>query len=81
MVPHADPSDRLADTRRAIERDAHELRARADGARAKVLAALSGIAEIRQVLSVVMPRRRAAPADDPRAGSLREDGAGPRSDR
>ncbi|HET7263339.1 MAG TPA: hypothetical protein VFL28_01630 [bacterium] len=58
MVPHADPSDRLADTRRAIERDAHELRARARGARAKVLGALSGLAEIRQALGVVMPRRR-----------------------
>jgi hypothetical protein len=58
MVPDADPSDRLAETRRAIERDAHELRARAYGARAKVLAALSGIAEIRQVLNVVVPRRR-----------------------
>ena len=70
MVPHADPSDRLADTRRAIERDAHELRARVSGARAKVLAALNGLAEVRQVLGVVMPRRR------DRAAAGHDDGAG-----
>ncbi|HLW46693.1 MAG TPA: hypothetical protein VKW09_02895 [bacterium] len=58
MVPHADPSDRLADTRRAIERDAHELRARAYGARAKVVAAVSSLTEIRQMLSAVLPHRR-----------------------
>lgn len=58
MVPDADPADRLAETRHAIERDARELRARADGARAKMLAALSGILEIRQILSAVVPRRR-----------------------
>ena len=69
MVPEADPSDRLAETRRAIERDANELRARAGGARAKMITALSGILEIRQILSAVMPRRRPAPA--------REDGAAP----
>jgi hypothetical protein len=58
MVPDADPSDRLAGTRRAIERDAHELRARVYGARAKVIAALTGIVEIRQLLSVMLPQRR-----------------------
>jgi hypothetical protein len=58
MVPDADPSDRLAETRHAIERDAQELRARAYSARAKVVAALSGITEIRQVLSAVLPHRR-----------------------
>jgi hypothetical protein len=58
MVPDADPSDRLAETRRAIERDAQELRARADEARAKVLAALNGIMEIRQIFSAVSFRRR-----------------------
>lgn len=58
MVPNADPSDRLAETRHAIERDAQELRVRASGARAKLLAALSGLVEIRQMLSVVLPRRR-----------------------
>jgi hypothetical protein len=58
MVPHADPSDRLAETRRAIERDAHELRARAYGARAKIVAALSSLTEIRQMLSAVLPHRR-----------------------
>jgi len=73
VVSDANPSDRLAETRRAIERDAHELRARADGARGKVLAALSGIAEIRQVLGVVIPRRRPA--------SVEEDGAPPRHGR
>jgi hypothetical protein len=70
VVSDANPSDRLAETRRAIERDAHELRTRARGTRAKVLAALSGIAEIRQMLGVVMPRRRPAPTGD--------DGAAPR---
>ena len=69
MVPDADPSDRLAETRRAIERDANELRARAGGARATMLTALGGILEIRQILSAVMPRRRPAPP--------RGDGAGP----
>lgn len=68
MVPNADPSDRLAETRHAIERDAHELRVRASGARATLLAAVSGIAEIRQVLSMILPRRRdrdgAAPSHD-----------------
>ncbi len=73
MVPDADPSDRLAETRRAIERDAEELRVRAGGARAKLLTALNGIVEIRQILSAVIPRRRPAPA--------REDGAGPPFDR
>jgi len=73
VVSDANPSDRLAETRRAIERDAHELRTRARGTRAKVLAALSGIAEIRQMLGVVLPRRRPAPAGD--------DGAAPRHDR
>lgn len=58
MVPDADPSDRLAETRRAIERDAHELRTRAYEARAKVAAALSSITEIRQMLSAVLPHRR-----------------------
>ena len=58
MVPDADSSDRLAGARRAIERDAEELRARAQGARGMVIAALNGIAEIRQVLAAVMPRRR-----------------------
>lgn len=71
MVPDADPSDRLAETRRAIERDAQELRARAGGARAKVLAALGGILEVRQILSAVIPRRR-----DGRAAG-RDDGAPP----
>ena len=70
MVSHANPSDGLADTRRAIERDAHELRARAYGARARVLSALSGLAEIRDVLGVVTPRRRERPAVPP------DDGAG-----
>ena len=67
MVPDADPSDGLADARRAIERDAHELRTRAHGARAGVLAALGRLAEIRQVLRIVTPRRRdrdASPPDD-----------------
>lgn len=58
MVPDADSADRLAGARRAIERDARELRARADGARGTVIATLNGIAEIRQVLAAVMPRRR-----------------------
>ena len=58
MVPDADPSDRLAETRRAIERDAHELRARAYDARAKVTAAFSSVTEIRQMLSAVLPHRR-----------------------
>jgi hypothetical protein len=58
MVSNADPSDRLAGTRRAIERDAHELRARAYAARAKVVAALHSITEIRQMLSAVLPHRR-----------------------
>ncbi len=70
MVPHADPSDRLANTRRAIERDAHELRVRAGGARVKVLSALSGLAEIRRLLEVLVPRRRE------RAPAARDDGAG-----
>jgi hypothetical protein len=66
VVPNADPSDRLADTRHAIERDAQELRVRASGARAKLLAAVNGLAEIRQMLSVLLPRRRdgAAPSHD-----------------
>jgi hypothetical protein len=80
VVSDADPSDRLADARRAIERDAHELRARAHGTRATVLAALSGIAEIRQVLGVVMPRRRPAPRREDRPASIGEDGAAPRHD-
>ncbi len=67
MAPDADPSDRLAETRRAIERDATELRARACGARAKLITALCGILEIRQILSAVVSRRRPA--------SAREDGA------
>lgn len=58
MVPDPDSSDRLAGARLAIERDAEELRARAHGARGMVIAALTGIAEIRQVLAAVMPRRR-----------------------
>lgn len=58
MASHANPPDGLADARRAIERDAHELRARAHSARAAVLAALNGLAEIREVLGVVTPRRR-----------------------
>ena len=73
MGSDANLSERLAGARRAIERDAHELRTRARGTRAKVLAALSGIAEIRQMLGAVMPRRRPAPAGD--------DGAAPRHDR
>lgn len=73
MVSDANPSDRVAEARRAIERDARELRTRAHGTRAKVVAALNGIAEIRQLLGVVMPRRRPAPAGD--------DGAAPRHDR
>jgi hypothetical protein len=58
MVPDASPSDRLAGTREAIERDAHELRARAYSARAKAVAALSGMTEIRQMLGAVLPHRR-----------------------
>lgn len=69
MVADAGPSDRLAETRRAIERDAHELRARASGTRATMTAALAGIAEIREILSAVLPRRRD------------RDGAGPDGDR
>lgn len=81
MVSDADPPDRLTGARRAIERDARELRARARGARAKVLAALSGIAEIRQALGVVLPRRRPAPAREDRPAPVGEDGAAPRHDR
>jgi hypothetical protein len=58
MVPDADPSHRLAGTRRAVERDAQELRARAYAARAKIVAALSSITEIRQMLSAMLPHRR-----------------------
>jgi len=81
VVPDADPSDRLAETRHAVERDARELRARTDGARAKLLAALSGIVEIGQILSVVLPRRRPAPAREDRPAPAHEDGAGPPHDR
>lgn len=73
MVSHANPSDGLADARRAIERDAHELRARAYGARVRVLAALGGIAEIRQILGVVTPRRRDRAAGAPDDGTARSD--------
>lgn len=81
MVPDADSSDRLAETRHAVERDAHELRARADGARATLLAALSGIAEIREVLSVVLPRRRPGPPRGNRPAPADGDGSGPPRDR
>jgi hypothetical protein len=61
VVPHADSSDRLtgrlATTRDAVERDVRLLRARADTARARVLAALNGIADVRQVLSGMIRRR------------------------
>ena len=70
MVPHADPSDGLADARRAIERDAQELRSRAGGARARVLAALGGLAEIGRALGVVTARGR------DRAAAARDDGGG-----
>ncbi|HEV2440791.1 MAG TPA: hypothetical protein VGX97_12095 [bacterium] len=81
MVPDADPSDRLAETRHAVERDAHELRARAGGARAKLLAALGGIVEIREILAVVLPRRRPAPAREDRPAPAGGDGSGPPHDR
>jgi len=81
VVSDANLSERLAGARRAIERDAHELRARAHGTRAKVLAALNGIAEIRQVLGVVMPRRRPAPPREDRPVPIADDGAAPRHDR
>jgi hypothetical protein len=69
MVSDADPSDRLTEARHAIERDAHELRARADAARAKVAATLGGITDIRQTLSAVLQQRR------------NRNGAGPHGDR
>lgn len=81
MVPDANLSERLAGVRRAIERDAHELRARGHGARAKILAALNGLAEIREVLGAVMPRRRPAPAGEDRPARAQEDGARPAADR
>jgi hypothetical protein len=58
MVPDTNPSDRLTGTRRAIERDAQELRARAYSVRARIVAALGSITEIRQMLSAVLPHRR-----------------------
>jgi hypothetical protein len=57
MVSDADPSDRLTPARDAIERDVRELRVRARAARAKVAAALTSIADVRQVLSAVIRRR------------------------
>ena len=81
MVPDADSSDRLAETRHAVERDARELRARADGARATLLAALSGIVEIGQILSVVLPRRRPAPEREDRPAPAGGDGSGPPHNR
>ncbi|HEV2357455.1 MAG TPA: hypothetical protein VGZ23_07590 [bacterium] len=57
MVPDADSPDRLAPTRRAIEQDVRELRARVRGARAKVVAALGGITELGQIMSTVVRRR------------------------
>jgi hypothetical protein len=68
MVPDADPSDRLAEARRAIERDAKELRARAYAARAKVAATLGGITEIRETLSAVLSDRRDRNGVRPHAG-------------
>lgn len=68
MVPDADPSDRLAETRRAIERDARELHARAYATRAKVAATLGGITEIRETLSAVLPYRRDRNGAGPHAG-------------
>ena len=58
MVPDADPSDRLAEARHAIERDARELHARADATRARVAATLGGITDIRETLSAVLQHRR-----------------------
>jgi len=69
MVPDADPSDRLAEARHAIERDAHELHARANAARAKVAATLGGITDIRETLTAVLQQRR------------NRNGAGPHADR
>jgi hypothetical protein len=68
MVPDADPSGQLAEARHAIERDAYELRARADAARAKVTAALGGLTDIRQALSAVLQHRRNRNGAGPHAG-------------
>jgi len=81
VVPDADPSDRLAETRRAIERDAEELRVRAGGARATILTALNGIVEIRQILSAVIPRRRPVPAGEDGDAASRRAAGGPPPDR
>lgn len=68
MVPDADPSDRLAEARHAIERDAHELHARVDATRAKVAATLGGITDIRETLSAVLQHRRNRNGARPLAG-------------
>ncbi len=43
----------LAETRKVIERDAHELRARLYGIRARLIAAMTGLDEIGAMLSAM----------------------------
>jgi hypothetical protein len=60
MTSGENPRERLAATRKAIERDTHELRARIYGIRARGLAAISSMDEIGQMMSAIAGRRRPA---------------------